>query len=1343
MMNKIKYILVTILCFSFLTASYAFRNPETERNQDQQQTSYRMDCALATAEVDLDINNVRARLLVGGDVWWDGNEAGYIVPKVEAGLEGVSSIFAGSVWLGGVDPGGNLKVAAKTYGTSNGQTDFWPGPLDPSNGTVDAETCEKWDRHFEVLGSNIDEHLRNYNQFVVTDSMPYPTDLIPTDVKGWPARGNEFFFVLNDFELPNTDQGLGAFHDENGDGLYQPQFGDYPIIEIRGCPVPQYPDQMFFWIYNDAGGIHSTQGDAIQMEIQVQAFAYETNDELNDMTFMRYKLINRAVETIDSTFFAMWADGDLGCSEDDYIGCDTTRSLMYVYNQDAVDGATGDACPGGVNTYGSNVPIVGVDYFRGPLAPKLFNGQTPGPGVAPDTLVELGMTSFIYHNRGVGNPPTITLDPGNAQQYYNYLTGTWLDGSPVTFGGNGVGGNLPTKYVFPDDPDNDNGWSMCTADLPFDDRRTIQASGPFRLDPGRINELIIGVPWVPDLAYPCPDISRLQRADDLAQNLFDNCFDITDGPDAPDVCFVELDRKIIFALSNDQAVSNNAFEDYIELDVRSTAGPIPDEEKSYVFEGYKVYQFKDASVTTGEINDPERSQLVFQCDIKNGVGDIYNWSEVSNPNADINMEEPTVYVPELMVEGNDQGIMHTFEITEDKFATGDNTELVNHKKYYFLAIAYGYNNWRAFSPIEGVGQERPYLEGRKNLQTYEVIPRPIVDKRLNADYGDGAEIIRLDGQGAGGNFLDISEAERNRIFDEQEGGSASNPSDYNGQITYLPNSAPIEIKIHDPLRVVDGEYILRFEQDEKLATGEVGWALYDGSGADIIETSTETLEELNEQIMTDLGFSISVRQTEEAGDLSETENGVIGQTITYANPAINWLQPVGDDQVIPGAGGSVNFLPTSPGEIYFEEDPNQAYSSFGDGYFQPFTLCDYRIRQNDLYITPGWMNSGAEIAHIQNPLGNLPNVDIVLTSDKEKWSKCIVVETASEYYYGSQFLGLVTDGGAENFELRPARSVTRFDEDGDGLPDQVTDPNDMSMGWFPGYAIDVETGVRLNIFFGENTTYGDLTPFPNLFQDENPNGSDMMWNPTSQGALMTGTFSIYNFLAGGQHYMYVSTTPYDECAFLKEQLSQTSVLQKVKATSTIAWASVPLLNQGFRLNSYADGLIPTETTFKLRVDNPYNTDLGTNDNATYPSYKFKIAGAAAEPNVTQAEIDSQLDMINVVPNPYLAGSAYEINQFNKKVKITNLPAKCMINIYSLNGQFIRQYDRDEVEIAKSGNNPAVGSFQINPGVEWDLENDAGIPVSSGVYLIHVSAEGLGERVIKFFVVNRQFDPAGL
>ncbi|MCB9272064.1 MAG: hypothetical protein H6561_21240 [Lewinellaceae bacterium] len=51
--------------------------------------------------------------------------------------------------------------------------------------------------------------------------------------------------------------------------------------------------------------------------------------------------------------------------------------------------------------------------------------------------------------------------------------------------------------------------------------------------------------------------------------------------------------------------------------------------------------------------------------------------------------------------------------------------------------------------------------------------------------------------------------------------------------------------------------------------------------------------------------------------------------------------------------------------------------------------------------------------------------------------------------------------------------------------------------------------------------------------------------------------------------------------------------------------------------------------------------------------------------------------------------------------------------------------------------------QIVPDLEWDIKNSKGIPVASGVYLIHVDAPGLGSRVLKWFGVQRKFDPTGL
>ena len=71
-------------------------------------------CSAPTSSAFLDIGNVRALVLGGGDMWWDLSAAQYEIPK-----DGnVHSIFSGALWIGGLDDVDNLKVAAMTYRTA-------------------------------------------------------------------------------------------------------------------------------------------------------------------------------------------------------------------------------------------------------------------------------------------------------------------------------------------------------------------------------------------------------------------------------------------------------------------------------------------------------------------------------------------------------------------------------------------------------------------------------------------------------------------------------------------------------------------------------------------------------------------------------------------------------------------------------------------------------------------------------------------------------------------------------------------------------------------------------------------------------------------------------------------------------------------------------------------------------------------------------------------------------------------------------------------------------------------------------------------------------------------------
>jgi hypothetical protein len=96
-----------------------------------------------------------------------------------------------------------------------------------------------------------------------------------------------------------------------------------------------------------------------------------------------------------------------------------------------------------------------------------------------------------------------------------------------------------------------------------------------------------------------------------------------------------------------------------------------------------------------------------------------------------------------------------------------------------------------------------------------------------------------------------------------------------------------------------------------------------------------------------------------------------------------------------------------------------------------------------------------------------------------------------------------------------------------------------------------------------------------------------------------------------------------------------------------------------------------------------------------------------------------LKLIRVVPNPYLTRSTYELNQFNRRLKFVNLPARCTIRLFSLAGDLVRTLEEK---------NDATTSIQ-----EWDLENTFGLPVASGIYVYHVDAPGIGTTFGKLAV----------
>jgi hypothetical protein len=1259
-------------------------------------------CDPAKAQTDLNINNVRARIFSCGDMWWDlVGLAKYEIPKVtEANQVSRTSLFAGSLWIGGFE-NNNLKIAAMTYRQSG--VDFFTGPLDTITASTNSQSCQTFDRIYQITRKEINDFIAD------------PTTAT-SDITDWPGNGKSFGNQLG----LNIESHLAPYIDGNHNGIYDPTSGsDFP--DVKG-------DQALWYVYNDKGATHGeTKGDAIGLECKEMAFAFTTDDELNDMTFYKTTVINRSSNKLDSTWFGQWVDADLGYAFDDYVGCDVTRNLGYCYNGEDIDP--------GVTGYGKNPPSVGVGFFHGPVDSK---GK------------EIGLKKFIYYNNDGnainGNPGYPNTSPGD---YYNYLAGHWKNGDCVKFGQDGVKGSVCTDFMFPGDPsysDQSGGWTERSAGNKPGDRRFLESSGPFTLMPGAKNDVTVAVMWARALSGGATgSLSKLKLATDLAKITYNNDFNILYGADAPDVVIRELDRKLILNLEN----TNTA-------NVEKYAATWKDKDNNlvnYKFQGYLVYQLVNSSVSRSEYDQPDKAQLIAQVDLKDEIsGTITNYDTVPGVLGKVNV---------IKVNGQaNAGLSHTFQITSDAFATGDKS-LVNYKQYYFSVISYS-----TVYPKLIANYEMNFVGSKHNVNTYIATPHKndaeFGGTKLHTDYGSGPEITRIEGTGNGGNILDFTQTTINEIL---QNGKMANP-------TYAVGHGPVNVKVIDPTLILKGNYDVRLLDSTIPANAPDGKILsyiassrhpkmiptgkWQITNEDIPYTinSNDNITVYDEQILFNgsgdnikyWGMSAAINQVfgPGGGDITtvpaqDITNGFLEATMQFNDLSNQWLSGVFNTPPVVSTAGvptpenwircgqikdtnSWNAVTDAAMVNNLAVDPFCAYSDLLGGIIAPTAIVvrDGVGTGNSLTMgdIPSW------VKYSQTPLTNLNSVDLVLTSDKSKWSQCVVLEMGEAQ-------GL-NEGGAKKFDLRAHNGIKDPNAiDANGKPVYDGTPG---MSWFPGYAVNLETGDRLNVFFSEDSH------FP-----EN-NGADMIWNPTGAYFSAAAGFQDYvsKYIWGGKHWIYVMNsiggiggvaTNYDGCGKIYTAFKSGTQSDKQKAWSSCIWVMEPLLAYNKNLLSYKDGLIPTETKIRLRVAKPYATmsTSGTPQNNNKPFYKFTTDDIAAERTAKVGK--DALQEVGISPNPYYASSAYETNQLDNRVRFVNVPSKCEITVFTLDGVMIRKFTIDQT---KSQAYQSGGAYPATY-LDWDLKNQAGVPVASGVYLIHINGFDLGEKVIKWFGVTKPID----
>lgn len=1389
-----------MLTMLIATDSFAYYKAKDKGgNGGQNQTiDGKANCAPATSYLSLEFNNVRAVLNTNGVLFRDyrnNGNAGYEVPKVDIGIKR-KAIYAAALWMGGTDVNNQLKLAATTFGEGN---DFWTGPLTVNNGTgnydpsqpvghnsvrdfgeasIMPEQCAKYDRYFSISKAQVIQfntwwEVNNGITQPGAEAIAEPSAEAMDRILNWPAHGDPTF---------GQDHYLAPFYDRPeqgssvGNGLYNPlEDGDYPWYDdILGrddieCGsdrrISLFGDETHWWIFNDKGNIHtSSNGDPIGMEIRAQAFAFTTSDEINNMTFYNYEMINRGTQTLYNTYFAQYVDPDLGGAMDDYVGCDVSRGLGYAFNGDNYD----DDYQGNPG-YGSNPPAIGVDFFEGPYQDAdgrdnygPYKDSLTGLDAPMSVAAALADNGIVYKGLGIGYNDGIIdnerfgmkrfsyfingaaaakSDPSTAAQFYNYMKGSWRYGDDMIFGGDGYGIGQHADYMFPGDSD-PLFWSTGGAATTFPwaenntdgangsnqpgDRRFVQSAGPFTLKPGAVNNITVGVVYARSIEGDLfASVRSLKMADTKAQALFDNCFEILDPPNAPKLTIQELDQELVLMLSN-PVNSNNYKEKYIQEDkiniVDPDTGAVYD--KSYRFEGYQIFQLKDASVSISDIANTDKARLVAQCDLKNEYTRLFNH--------ELN-EELGITIGSLKVAGANAGIKHSFKLTEDQFAQGVRT-LVNHKKYYYVAVAYAVNMYKEYiqnDPNNFDGQKIPYISSRINpdgtsIAPVEAIPHNPAPEangsKQNSSYGDIPEITVLDGHGNGSMALRLTEKSLNTIL---ENGFISQP-------TYQKGYGPIDVKVIDPLNVSGGYYEISFEYNlpgnadiynkNYYQTDTASWVIkkFDSqTGAYIDQVRSEnTIAVGNEQIIPEWGISVNISQNKYYFDdgLTSTSMTVemqrttefLSATMNFSDSTKQWLTGVNDTEeyfptnwILAGTKSLTTAEQDEVGDPVYNTpkfyidlfDKEQKFEKILGGIIAPHCLVN-TLNQFGPVAHPSHLSGiSASPTALFNNLrpSRLPSFRLVITSDKSKWTKACVFEL-SRY-------DAMSIGNAKAGVLRNSPSV---DKNGNSLNDGT-----VGQGWFPGYAIDLETGMRLNIGFGENSF---------LAAD---GGADMIWNPSSRIVDNQG-----NPIMGGMQPVYIfgyninnSGCPYytEGNNWIYNQMAGNVGSQVKKVYESLAWVYMPLRTAGSEM-------LASDVTIDVNINKEYHEFTRSNRNSSKPMYGFSLDNYA--PIVgNDREMAEALDIINVVPNPYYAYSAYETTRLDTRVKIINLPDKCDVKIYNVSGKLIRTYKKDS---------PVTS-------IEWDLKNNKGIPISSGVYLIHVDVPNVGEKVIKFFGGMRQPD----
>jgi hypothetical protein len=226
------------------------------------------------------------------------------------------------------------------------------------------------------------------------------------------------------------------------------------------------------------------------------------------------------------------------------------------------------------------------------------------------------------------------------------------------------------------------------------------------------------------------------------------------------------------------------------------------------------------------------------------------------------------------------------------------------------------------------------------------------------------------------------------------------------------------------------------------------------------------------------------------------------------------------------------------------------------------------------------------------------------------------------------------------------------------------------LGDVPFTVWDTEHRRQLKVAFVEDANSGNA----NLIWD-------MGWNDSS--------FSDF----GGHEYVFFSNLTYDE--YYTDFLNGTLDGMYNNVMYASGWGAKgthPYLKDAFEIHIYA-----------------------ANPNSENDIFVFTAPDA---PTPQKIYLKEDVKNINVAPNPYYGAHSGDYNSAGSWVQFTCLPTECTIRIFDLAGNQVRKLVK---------NDPGTSLLR------WDLRNQSGYTLASGIYIFYVEIPGIGTKIGKLAV----------